>query len=104
MHQCYTEAITAFNTSAKLAGAFSPRLAYARALAHLSLGNPGACLKDLNRALRLNPNLPAASRARDGAAALQMAVDGDFRHAHVRLNVLLHPRAAGGSSAAMDAS
>jgi tetratricopeptide (TPR) repeat protein len=99
MHRCYGEAITAFNNSAKLAGAFSPRLAYARALAHLSLGNPGACLKDLNRALRLNPNLPAASRARDGSAALQMALDGDFRHAHVRLNVLLHPRVSGSSGA-----
>jgi len=100
-HGCFSDAITAFNTAAKLAGTFAPRLAYARSLAHLALGNPGAALKDLNRALRLNPNLPVASRARDGAAALQMALDGDFRHAHVRLNVLLHPRVAG---AAVDPS
>lgn len=103
-HGCYPEAITALNTSAKLAGAFTPRLAYARALAHLALGSPGAALKDLNRALRLNPNLPAASHARDGAAALQMALDGDYRHAHVRLNVLLHPRTNGAAAAAIEAS
>jgi tetratricopeptide (TPR) repeat protein len=103
-HGCYPEAITAFNTSAKLAGSLTPRRAYARALAYLALGNPSAALKDLNRALRLNPNLPAASRARDGAAALQMALDGDYRHAHVRLNVLLHPRLSGGVAAmAIDA-
>lgn len=103
-HRCYSEAITAFNTAAKLSGHFTPRLAYARALAHLALGNPGASLKDLNRTLRLNPSLPAAIRARDGAAALQMALDGDFRHAHVRLNVLLHPRLTGGSNAAATAA
>jgi len=97
-HGCYAEAITALNTAAKLAGAFTPRLAYARAVAYLALGNPSASLKDLNRALRLNPNIPAASRARDGAAALQMALDGDYRHAHVRLNVLLHPRLSGNSN------
>jgi len=101
-HGCYSEAITALNTGARLSGAFTPRLAYARALAHLALGSPGACLKDLNRALRLNPNLPAAHRARDGAAALQMALDGDYRHAYVRLNVLLHPQR--GTAAANDAS
>lgn len=104
VHANYSEAITAFNTSAKLAGNFTPRLAYSRALAHLALGNPGLALKDLNRALRLNPNLPVASRARDGSAALQMALDGDYRHAHVRLNVLLHPRAAGSSNPMIEAA
>jgi len=73
-------------------------------MGHLALGNPGLALKDLNRALRLNPNLPVASRARDGSAALQMALDGDYRHAHVRLNVLLHPRAAGSSNPMIEAA
>jgi tetratricopeptide (TPR) repeat protein len=97
-HSCFQEALTAFNTAAKLAGAFSTRLSYSRAIAHLALGSPAAALKDLARALRLNPNLPAVSRTRDGAAALQMCLDGDWRHAHVRLNVLLHPRLAGGNA------
>jgi tetratricopeptide (TPR) repeat protein len=97
-HACYKEAITAFNTAAKLAGSFSPRLAYARALAYLAVGRPGDAVKDLNRTLRLNPNLTGASRARDGAAALQMALDGDHRHAHVRFNILLHPRLHGANA------
>jgi len=91
-HGCYNEAIDAYNIAAKLSGTLSPRLAYARALVQLALGNAGAALKDFNKALRLNPNMPAAGRARDGAAALNMALEGDYRHAHVRLNVLLHPR------------
>lgn len=97
-HGCYKESITAFNTAAKLAGSYSPRLAYSRALAHLALGCPGAAVKDLNRTLRTNPNLSGASRARDGASALQMALDGDYSHAHVRLNILLHPRLHGANA------
>jgi len=97
-HGCFKEAITAFNTAAKLAGSLSPRLTYARALAHLALGLPGTAVKDWNRTLRLNPNLAGASRARDGAGAIQMAMDGEYRHAHVRLNILLHPRLHGGNA------
>lgn len=90
LHRCFGEAITAFNTAAKLSDSLSSRITYKRALAYLSLGNANAALKDIGRALRLNPNMPVVSRARDGVAALQTAIEGDFRHAHVRFNMLLH--------------
>merc|ERR1712196_767693 len=91
-HGCLTEAITAFNTAAKLGGNLTPRLAYQRALAELALCNPAAALKDLNRAIHLNPTMQIANRMRDGVSALQLATEGDFRRAHVRLNSLLHSK------------
>lgn len=45
---------------------------------------------ELGRSLRQSPHSPVALRARDGLTALQTAVAGDFRHAHVRLNMMLH--------------
>eukprot|EP00929_Paragymnodinium_shiwhaense_P058248 TRINITY_DN29162_c0_g1_i1.p1 TRINITY_DN29162_c0_g1~~TRINITY_DN29162_c0_g1_i1.p1 ORF type:complete len:1252 (-),score=359.39 TRINITY_DN29162_c0_g1_i1:241-3996(-) len=94
-HSCYSEAITALNTAAKLQGSLSPRLAYLRGVAQLAIGNAAAALKDFARALRLVPNTPVASRARDGVSAIQMLLDGDVRTAYVRLNVLLHSRQPG---------
>jgi len=91
-HVCFQEAVTAFNTSAKLRGSLAPRLAYERAIAQLALGNLTAAIKDMNRALRSASNMPAATRARDGASALQLALDANYRQAHVRLNVLIHTR------------
>jgi tetratricopeptide (TPR) repeat protein len=69
---CVGEAIVALNTAAKLRGSLSPRLAFGRGAAHLALGDAEAALRDFHCALRLNPNMPAASRARDGVAALKM--------------------------------
>lgn len=92
LHSCFSEAATAFGTAARLADALSPRIMYKRALALLAVGNVAGCAKDMSKALRVNPNMPVASRARDGVSALQAAMSGDFRHAHVRFNVLLHSR------------
>jgi len=98
MHRCAVEAVTALSNAMKLQGSPSSRLAYKRALAHLLQGSISGAFEDLNRALRLSPGSPVMTRARDGVLALQALVDGDFRCAHVRLNILLHTGASSGNA------
>lgn len=101
-HGCPNEALTAFNTAGKLMGNLAPKLAYERALAHLSLGAASSAAKDFGRALRMSPGNQAAARARDGVLALQMAAEGEFRHAHVRLNALLHTQVPANAAFGLD--
>eukprot|EP00928_Gymnodinium_smaydae_P044689 TRINITY_DN2980_c0_g2_i1.p1 TRINITY_DN2980_c0_g2~~TRINITY_DN2980_c0_g2_i1.p1 ORF type:complete len:1207 (+),score=285.99 TRINITY_DN2980_c0_g2_i1:34-3654(+) len=90
-HRCYNEALGALGMVAKMEGNNpGARVCYLGALAHLGLGQAATASKELSRMLRLHPNIPIAVHARDGAAGLQMALDGDFRHAHVRFHMLLH--------------
>jgi len=90
---CYNEALTAFNTVVKLTNSMSARLCYMRALSYFAMHNIGAAMKDLNKAVHQNANMPAAIRARDGVGAIQMLLEKDFTHARVRFNMLLHSRA-----------
>jgi len=97
-HQRFSEAMAAFDNAAKSGECSQARLAYKRALAQLSQGNFAGAQKDISRALHANPGMSAAVRARDGLAALQAIMEGNYRHAHVRLNMLIHmlsPTASG---------
>eukprot|EP00403_Amphidinium_massartii_P038018 CAMPEP_0178451074 /NCGR_PEP_ID=MMETSP0689_2-20121128/43478_1 /TAXON_ID=160604 /ORGANISM="Amphidinium massartii, Strain CS-259" /LENGTH=1191 /DNA_ID=CAMNT_0020076611 /DNA_START=91 /DNA_END=3663 /DNA_ORIENTATION=+ len=87
---CFSEAITAFNTVAKLTETASARLLYLRALAFLGMQHVNAAMKDIHRAIHQNPSFPAALRVRDGLGALQMLLEKDYTHARVRFNTLLH--------------
>lgn len=67
-----------------------PRLSYKRAQPLLALGQLGAALRELGRAHRPGPSLQLVQRVKDGVSALQTMAEGDFRHAHVRINMVLH--------------
>ena len=94
----FAEAIAGWQCAAKVSGSVTPRVSYQLALAHLATANLVAALKELGRTLRLLPVAKPALRARDGVAALQLALRGDFAQAHVRFNVLLHARVDAGSA------
>jgi len=88
--RCLDEAIAAFDNAAKLNKSFAPRLAYKRALAQLAMGDTSGAQKDLGHALRMNPAMVGAAWARDGLGAIQSVLEGNYRHALVRLNRLVH--------------
>jgi len=98
-HGRLAEAYHAYGVAVRLSQPLEPRLAYKRALPQLTLGNLTYVLQELHRALRMNPHMPSALRLRDGANALQMVLKEDWRHAHVRLNMMLHQGFPGGNPA-----
>lgn len=89
LHKRFNDAASAFTSAAKLT-TLPSRIYYKRALCLMALGNVDAALADVHKSLRANPGMKIAVRARDGISALQSAISGDWRHAHVRFNMLLH--------------
>mmetsp|Transcript_75765 Transcript_75765/g.149765 ORF Transcript_75765/g.149765 Transcript_75765/m.149765 type:complete len:1208 (+) Transcript_75765:93-3716(+) len=92
-HRRFQEAFMAFENAGKLGESMAPRLAYKRALAQLALGDMYGAQKDVQRSLRVSPTLAVAARARDGLSALQMILEGNYRHAHILLNQMIHSEA-----------
>jgi len=96
------EAISAFDKATKLSKSLAPRLAYKRALAQLAMGDTAGAHKDLGHALRMNPGMAGAAWARDGLGAIQSVLEGNYRHAHARLNRLVHVPAPASASMACE--
>eukprot|EP00933_Yihiella_yeosuensis_P022799 TRINITY_DN17877_c0_g1_i2.p1 TRINITY_DN17877_c0_g1~~TRINITY_DN17877_c0_g1_i2.p1 ORF type:complete len:1271 (+),score=275.91 TRINITY_DN17877_c0_g1_i2:115-3927(+) len=93
-HDRLSEAYAAYVAASRLAEPPDPRIAYKRALPQLAMGQLSLANQELHKALRMSPQMPAAIRARDGVQALQTALKEDWRHAHVRINMMLHQNGA----------
>jgi len=89
-HRHLQEAYAAYGQAARRSEPLDPRLAYKRALPQLALGQLSLAQQELVKALRISPHHASALRARDGVNALQTALKEDWRHAHVRFNMMLH--------------
>ncbi|CAK9034801.1 unnamed protein product [Durusdinium trenchii] len=84
-----SEAHNAFGTAIKLREPMTARLAFKRALAHLKVGNLNGAEQELGRAVRARPGMPSAVRAKDGVGILSVMLKENWRHAHVRLGMML---------------
>lgn len=84
------DAFNAFGKALKLREPRTARLAFKRALTQLKVGHLTGAEQELGRALRACPTgmLPLA-RAKDAVGILSLMFKSDWRHAHVRLNMLL---------------
>eukprot|EP00439_Symbiodinium_sp_Y106_P039952 s612_g4.t2 len=84
------EAFHAYGSAAKLSEPAVSRLAFKRALAQLLVGNLTGAEQELARAVRVRPGMSSAVRAKDGVGILLSMLRCDWRHAHVRLNMMIH--------------
>eukprot|EP00931_Biecheleriopsis_adriatica_P041564 TRINITY_DN23747_c0_g1_i1.p1 TRINITY_DN23747_c0_g1~~TRINITY_DN23747_c0_g1_i1.p1 ORF type:complete len:1212 (+),score=259.94 TRINITY_DN23747_c0_g1_i1:71-3706(+) len=89
-HGRLSDAYVVYGEAVRRSEPVEARLAYKRALPQLALGQLALAQQELNRALRLNPQMASALRTKDGINALHTVLKEDWRHAHVRLNMMLH--------------
>lgn len=83
------EAFNAFGSAMKLREPKTARLAFKRALAQMKVGHLTGAEQELSRAARTCPGMPFVARGKDGVGILSLMFKGDWRHAHVRLNMML---------------
>lgn len=102
-HRRYHEALAAYASASKYSKQLQARHIYKQALAQVALGHLGSALRELDRCPRQGSR-NAVLRARDGLLALEAAVGGDFRQAHVRLNMMLQCTATSPTLAALQMS
>lgn len=98
-HGRLAEAYAAYGAAFRRCQPPESRLAYKRAISQLSLGQLDLAQQELSRAVRMSPQMASAQRAKDGVHALHSVLKEDWRHAHVRLNIMLHQGTPGGASA-----
>ncbi|CAJ1433073.1 unnamed protein product [Effrenium voratum] len=85
-----SEAYHAFGNAMKLSEPMAARLCFKRALAQLRVGNLGGAEHELSRAVKRSRSMPSAVRAKDGVGVLSAMLKCEWRHAHVRLNMMIH--------------
>lgn len=84
------DAFNAFGKALKLREPRTARLAFKRALAQLKVGHLTGAELELGKALRACPTgMVPLARAKDAVGILSLMFKSDWRHAHVRLNMLL---------------
>eukprot|EP00930_Biecheleria_cincta_P032842 TRINITY_DN22760_c0_g1_i1.p1 TRINITY_DN22760_c0_g1~~TRINITY_DN22760_c0_g1_i1.p1 ORF type:complete len:1223 (+),score=266.39 TRINITY_DN22760_c0_g1_i1:158-3826(+) len=99
-HGRLPEAYSAYGKAIRRCQPPESRLAYKRAISQLAMGQLDIAQQELSRARAgTSPQMASAMRAKDGVHALQSILKEDWRHAHVRLNMMLHQGNPGGASA-----